>query len=781
MHRTPPSLTRTVVSNRTSPPDAFRGDIEGLRAVAVLLVVLFHAGLGFSGGFVGVDVFFVLSGFLITGLLVRELDATGTISLAQFYARRVRRLLPAAILVLSVTLLLSIAFVPPLLLPGVAGDVAAAAAYVSNIGFALQATDYFAAGQVPSPVLHFWSLGVEEQFYLFWPAILLLVAGAARGRGVRVGVTVAGIAAASFALSLWLTGANQPWAFYSLPARAWELGLGAMLAVAGTGLRAIPRALAVAAGWAGLALIVVAGIALDPATPFPGTAALLPTVGAAFVVVAGAQGTRYGPGSLLASPIPRFFGRISYSLYLWHWPLLVIPVAAGVDLPLAARIALVSLGIVLAWVTNGLVETPFRHGAIIGTRPRRNLALAGALAVIVGTASLGTGAVTAVGLSGPTPSPNPSAAAANEQQLDAILGALASEPPAAPKPAAATAAGTTATAAPARPTPTPTPAPTPALRSSDHHGRLVEPGPTPGPSPTPTPQPTPIGQFTRPATPDEAVPADLQPTLGDARRDYPVSYLDGCHTQMDGHPSADPCLYGDRTSATTIALFGDSHALALFPALERFAEKQGWRLLSLTMSTCNPAEIPIWVAAWNRVSWECNDWRQGAIQALVDAHPALIVVSGTRGFATTDASGKTVLAGDARTQAWETGINRTLERLVPAAGRVVLMADTPLSRVDPPVCLSQHPTSTLACATPVDDAINRTWLAVEQGAAARGNAGFVDPERWVCPSSPCPVVLGNFLIYRDPGHLTATFSAAISDQVGEALLADLRTHRASAP
>jgi peptidoglycan/LPS O-acetylase OafA/YrhL len=779
MTSTPPPLTRTAVQYRTSPTDAFRSDIEGLRAVAVLLVVLFHAGLGFSGGLVGVDVFFVLSGFLITGLLLRELDATGTISLARFYARRVRRLLPAAILVLLVTLLLSIAFLPPLLLPGVAGDVAAAAAYVSNVGFAIQATDYFAAGQAPSPVLHFWSLGVEEQFYLFWPALLLLVAGGARGRGYRVAITVMAVAGVSFALSLWLTQTNQPWAFFSLPTRAWELGLGAILAVTGTRLRATPKPLAAAAGWAGMALILLAGLAINQATPFPGTAALLPTVGAALVVVGGARATRRGPAHLLATRVPRFLGRISYSLYLWHWPLLVIPAAAaGADPPPVARLALVGFAIVLAWVTQSIVEDPLRHGALIGTRPRRNLALAGAVAVLVGSVSLGTGAVTANGLGGPIASPDPSAQAANERQLSQILGDLASEAPASMAPGAGPTSSPTAMAAATSPTVTP--------RATDpgHHARGPEPAttatptrpPTPAPPlPSPTPTAPVLAAVNRPATPDSPVPADLQPALGNARRDYPVSYTDGCHTQMDGHPGSGSCLYGNLASRTTIALFGDSHALALFPAMERFAEKQGWRLLSLTMSTCNPATIPIWVPAWNRVSWECNDWRDQAIQELVDTHPTLVVVSGTRGFATTDPTGRTVLSGDARTQSWQAGIARTLAKLVPAAGRVVLMADAPLSRVDPPVCLSEHPTSTLACATPVGDAISASWLAVEQQAAFQAHAGFVDPGRWICPSAPCPVVLGNFLVYRDPGHLTATFAAAISDQIGGALLADLRT------
>src|SRR5262249_11315352 len=151
-------------------------------------------------------------------------------------------------------------------------------------------------------------------------------------------------------------------------------------------------------------------------------------------------------------------------------------------------------------------------------------------------------------------------------------------------------------------------------------------------------------------------------------RDYPESYLDGCHTQENGQPQGAPCVYGNVNSPTTIALFGDSHALAWFPAVDGFAQQQGWRFLSLTMSTCSPAQIPIWVPDWHRVSWECNDWRKQAIQRLIAARPTILIVTGTRGFATTDPTGTSVLSGDARTAAWEAGIAKTLAQLEPAAG-----------------------------------------------------------------------------------------------------------------
>ncbi|HWH24471.1 MAG TPA: acyltransferase, partial [Candidatus Limnocylindria bacterium] len=213
-----------------SEPSHFRPDIEGLRAVAILAVLAFHAGIAQApGGFVGVDVFFVISGFLITGLLLREFGAAGRIDLPSFYARRARRLLPAALVVIAATVAVSAVVLPSVDVPDVAADGAAAALYVSNYRFALTATDYFAADTLHSPLLHYWSLAVEEQFYLFWPLLLLL---GARYLGVRrLWWLVALIGLLSFALSVVVTGIEQPWAFYSLPTRAWQLALGGLIAL----------------------------------------------------------------------------------------------------------------------------------------------------------------------------------------------------------------------------------------------------------------------------------------------------------------------------------------------------------------------------------------------------------------------------------------------------------------------------------------------------------------------------------------------------------------------
>jgi peptidoglycan/LPS O-acetylase OafA/YrhL len=374
----------TAVS--TDSPSHFRPDIEGLRAVAILAVLAFHTRVPWlGGGFVGVDVFFVISGFLITGLLLREIASSGRLDLPGFYARRARRLLPAALVVIAVTVALSAVILSPLRFPGVAADGAAAAVYVSNYRFALIATDYFAADVQPSPLLHFWSLGVEEQFYLVWPVLML---GSVRLLGERrLWIVVGLVAAGSFALSLVLTDVNAPWAFYSLPTRAWQLALGGLVAL---GVLALPRHwpawLSAALTWLGLALIGGAVILINGATPFPGFAALLPAVGAALFIIGGdRQGAL--PTRLLATAIPRWFGRISYSLYLWHWPILILgPLVIGRG-GVAVRLALAVVAIGVAALSTRYIEGRFRIRGP-SRASARTLAVAAACSAVIAVGSV---------------------------------------------------------------------------------------------------------------------------------------------------------------------------------------------------------------------------------------------------------------------------------------------------------------------------------------------------------------------------------------------------------
>jgi peptidoglycan/LPS O-acetylase OafA/YrhL len=386
----------------------FRPDIEGLRGIAILLVLLFHAGLSWTpGGFVGVDVFFVISGFLITGKLWRESQQPGGLNITRFYAWRIRRLLPAALITIAVTALVGLLIAAPLDRSELAADGAASALSIANMRF-IGSVDYFAATSSPSPFLHFWSLSVEEQFYLVLPALMVLLTWrGATARRLIVALLIG--VAASFALSLWLTDTSPARAFYLLPTRVWQLGVGGMLALVGV-MGTSRRAGAVA--WAGLAAVAVAGAALTSEMPYPGLAALLPTAGAVALLYGGAAAG--GPARLLAAAPLRFLGKISYSLYLWHWPLLVLPIMflerslTGVEV-----VASTAVAIGVSWLSWRFVEQPFRYGE----RSRRatswsaiRIGVAGILTVTLFTQGLAAALPSSAVAVQPTPSPSGSPA-----------------------------------------------------------------------------------------------------------------------------------------------------------------------------------------------------------------------------------------------------------------------------------------------------------------------------------------------------------------------------------
>ncbi|NJI60705.1 acyltransferase [Microbacterium oxydans] len=363
----------------------FRPDIQGLRAVAVLAVVLYHAGLPFMpGGYVGVDVFFVISGFLITTHLLQGLATDGRVRFASFYARRARRILPASFVVLVATVLAALIWVPPLLMNEVWRGAVATALYVPNMLFAVEGTNYLAE-TTPSLFQHYWSLGIEEQFYLVWPLLLALGWRWLRSRRVLF-VALVILVVLSFAAGLVLTFRNQPWAFFLLPTRAWELGIGgivAFLLLRRPGL--IPASLAGVLGWLGVALMVGPVFLFTSQTAFPGYWAAVPVVGTALVVLAGASRSRFAPTTMLSLSGMQFIGKISYSLYLVHWPVLLVPqIAAGYanPLPLWATLALAGICIPLAWLLFHYVEETGRSATwLVKARPRRSLlaALAGSV------------------------------------------------------------------------------------------------------------------------------------------------------------------------------------------------------------------------------------------------------------------------------------------------------------------------------------------------------------------------------------------------------------------
>ncbi len=367
----------------------FRPDIEGMRAIAVLLVVAYHFGMpGLTGGYIGVDVFFVVSGYLITGLLADEISAKGRLDFAEFYARRARRLLPAAALVLMSVLLVGRLCFGPFELRGLAAGTAWTSVYLSNLTFLRNATNYFAEGQ--SPLLHTWSLAVEEQFYLTWPAIIAMVLG--KKRSLRQSLSILGaLAAVSLLASLWYTRVAQPVAFFGSPLRAWEFAIGALATL--TRVSTWELRLGPWLGWLGLAAVLGAAVVFDSGTPFPGTAALLPALGTLAVLrtctpIAGSEPRALGVRPLLALAPLQQLGRLSYSWYLWHWPVLVFgKVLIGLESPMS-RLLGAGLSLAMAELTYRTLENPIRRSRWLAKRPNTS--------ILLGLGLTGSGALVAL-------------------------------------------------------------------------------------------------------------------------------------------------------------------------------------------------------------------------------------------------------------------------------------------------------------------------------------------------------------------------------------------------
>jgi peptidoglycan/LPS O-acetylase OafA/YrhL len=387
---------------RTTAPDGFRPDVQGLRALAVSMVLVYHLYPSLvPGGFAGVDVFFVISGFLITGHLLREYRKTGTISLAGFWGRRAKRLIPASALVLAITWLVSLRVLVGPDLGNAADQVRASALYFQNWQLAGDAVDYLKSTDTASPVQHFWSLSVEEQFYLLWP--LLFIAAAllvrvlpARLRAVSgyraiVALTTA-IVLGSLAYSAYYTHANPAAAYFVTTTRIWELGAGGLLAL-------LPARLAEPVGrhgwlgWLGLAMAVASAFVLRGTMPFPGVIALLPVGGAVLLIACGSPTAHGGPARLMSLKPLVFLGGISYSLYLWHWPLISLSTYyRGRPVGTVTGPVIILASVLLAWLTKVFIEDRVRQARFLSGHPWRSVstALAAVLPVALVTGYLVT-------------------------------------------------------------------------------------------------------------------------------------------------------------------------------------------------------------------------------------------------------------------------------------------------------------------------------------------------------------------------------------------------------
>ena len=705
------------VQARHSAQRVFRPDIEGLRAVAVLAVVLFHADVpGVGGGYVGVDVFFVISGFLITGLLWREVSTTGTVRLRRFYGARARRLLPASALVGVVTAIGSALLLPPLQVPDVLLDGLWSALYVGNYRFGLRLRNYFDTHLPTSPFQHYWSLGVEEQFYFLWPALIIGTAWLIRRvrrrnkadadpslRPYLVVLTLVG--AASFVLSLAVTYVVPSVAFFSLPTRAWQLAAGGLVALTAGQWRRLPSTPAAIGGWVGLALILLACILLSAATPFPGTAALLPVLGAALVIGAGCAAPSQGCGRVLASSPMRAVGRVSYSWYLWHWPVLLLaPPLLGHPLGLAGRLAAALVSGALAVLTLHLIENPFRFAAPFRRSPIRSLALGGAVTAVTVCVSV------ALLMSVPTP-----------------VGR------------GAPAAALTVTASP-----------TPAGEDIDAHNAAVQ-------------QVFAQMQAALAASAEpRAVPSNLNPPLADAAGDFKAMSVDGCLRDLFqvGHPE---CAKGDTASATTVALVGDSDAAMWAPAFQQVATQRHWRLEPLTRVGCPPMDLPVTNPLIRLIYTECEQGRRQIIARLRAEHPRLVVVSMWRGYRPGYGWTPGFTSYD---PAWIDSLTRLVQQLRGTGAQVLVLGPVPDPHSVVPICLSAHLNDASACSPPRSTAVDESGIAAESAATRAAGGQYADLTELFCTADRCPVIVGNTLVYLDWNHLTSEYSRLMAPALG---------------
>jgi peptidoglycan/LPS O-acetylase OafA/YrhL len=703
-----------------------RGDIQGLRAVAVLAVVLYHAGVpGVAGGYVGVDCFFVVSGYLITGLLVAEAARQGRVSFSAFYARRARRILPASVLVLSATVFASVALLAPLQARQVVRDCVASALFVGNYRFAVVGADYLAGNSAPSPVQHYWSLGVEEQFYLVWPLLVALaVAGSARVLRSRTATApvagfLAALTAGSFLVGVHETSLNPPWAFFGLPSRAWELGVGGLTVLGGSYLaRTAPRRWVAAAGWLGLAGLAWSIIRFGAQTPFPGTAAALPVLSTALLLAAG-TGTspRLAATSVVLDRAPlRWVGDLSYSLYLWHWPLLIlVPVALDRPAGMALRLGLVGASVLLAAATLRLVENPARR-AVILRRPRRALELgavlvAGATALCVGAAAL-------------IPSSNGPGRAVPPIAVPAV------------RPTSASPSSATSSSSP-KPI-------APWLRAD----ALIAPV---------------IAQ----ASVARPVPANLDPSLSDAAADKAPPFVDGCNLTWTATVQP-PCRY--TVGARRIVILGDSHAAQWFPPLKSIATAEHLQLESLTKATCPPLQAAVYSSYLGRPYTECTSWLKDMLSRIRAEQPALVVIGVARHYGSD-------IGFAVYSHTWDTGLAATV-RIIRGDGiPVMVMGPTPKPPADVPNCLSGHLHDVAACDFSRAAGINAAGAAGERQAVVAADGSYLDVAPWICDPSTCVVVVGNLLVYRDDNHLTTTYTQWLQPVLQPAIDAALAGQR----
>lgn len=712
--------------------NSYRADIDGLRAVSILLVVAYHSGLRVvGGGYVGVDVFFVISGFLITGLLLAELNAVGKISLVDFFVRRIRRILPLSTLVLLVTLVVGSLVIEPLSRSAFFSDARSSALFLSNWRFAGKATSYSDIEVTESLLNHWWSLSVEEQFYLFWPVLLVVAMFLSSGRPRRTRRLFFLAALLLFLISLsssiLLTEALGPEAYYVSHTRLWELAAGGLLAfwmharLPSLSRNSDSRGASIRYSFAsglGVLLIVVAALNFDSSTSFPGMAGLVPVGGAVLVIAFGSKGI---VGGLLSLRPLVWVGRRSFGWYLWHWPFLGLTGLVVEDSQFAANklafsLAAVLVALVVAHLTFQFVEEPFRKpkGFLKSRRIAPSLLCMAVTAPLLGSVLLSSALSTGDGL----------ILVAKMTELDEF----------GPKYSG--------------------------FDGNRGDDRLA--------SPDVSVRPSTSGLQMSLMSPAEAAEDKI---------DLPGSRV--CNADQKETQIEDACIFGDYSGNKTVVIIGDSHAQHWLPALDSAGRSLHWKIYSYTKSACPAIDVRVYNVRFERPYVECEIWHEELKSEISEISADLLVLVNTHGYANLlIGNGEERVVDETQVRAlWETASRATFERLLKSAKRVVRLRDTPWPAVENvPACLVANPANISACSFSTIERSNLDQSLIDAEAQAvelledKDLVSFVDPTELVCPEAMCEVVTPEGLIvYRDGHHFTQRYSYSISDELADLL------------
>lgn len=729
--RRPTLATRRAADGPTGTPDVAGGgpaaghrtggwsaEVQALRAVAVLLVVGFHLWPGaLPGGYVGVDVFFVISGFLISGHILRDLER-GRFTLRGFYVRRAQRLLPAALVVLLVVAVAVVLVEPRTRWIGSGQQLLASVGYVQNWVLALSDVDYLSPASPPTAVQHFWSLSVEEQFYFVWPVLLMAAGGlAARHRPQARRAVLAGVMAvvalASFAHGVRLTASEPTKAYFFSTTRIWEFAAGALLVLLLRPSAARPAVRGVLA-WAGLAAIGASALLYTQRTPFPGWAALLPVAGTIAFLAAGRSDWRWSPGVLVRLRPAQFFGDVSYSLYLWHWPVVVLlPQVLGQPrLTFGQKLFVLPLTVLAAWLSMRYVENRFRPGR-------------------AGTPPVSTPARTPAGARPTGPRTLPVVAALTAAVVLVAVAAVWT------------------------------------VRGQIAQAQLLA-GQTAG-SAVPCFGAAALGRDCEPPYGPDVVVPDPAGALEELRGTYA---RDRCFTGLH-RATVRTCSFGDPAAPTHVVLLGDSHALQWVPALTPLLADRGWRLTTMLRASCTPNQALMYTPSQAQQD-TCAAWARDAVDTIArDASVDLVITSAYDNKRWVPAPGLDPYWTGVR------GYEQTWRRFTATGARVVVLHDTPrplpgVGRVQE--CVADDPAAA-TCARKRDTATRGSaWRDGRDDAMSQAVRELADPRvRLVdltdsfCLPDRCPAVIGNVLVYADDNHITPTYARTLSPTLGKAL------------